>query len=153
MSSSIRKVIPIIPAIGVALLPKLACPACWPAYAGLLSALGLGFLISAQYLLPLTGFFLALAVATLAWRARARRGYGPMWLGVAASAAVMIGKFLLDSNVAMYAGIGLLVAASVWNCWPRRVAKLEACPACTPAGLGISEQVHRSLSHERQEKG
>ena len=31
------------PAIASALLPKLTCPACWPAYAGLLSTLGLGF--------------------------------------------------------------------------------------------------------------
>jgi mercuric ion transport protein len=34
----------VLPAIGVAMLPKLACPACWPAYAGLLSSVGLGFL-------------------------------------------------------------------------------------------------------------
>jgi hypothetical protein len=33
-----------VPGIGLSLLPKIACPACWPAYAGLLSSLGLGFL-------------------------------------------------------------------------------------------------------------
>jgi len=43
-----------IPGVGVSLLPKLACPLCWPAYAGLLTSLGLGFLISAKYLLPVT---------------------------------------------------------------------------------------------------
>lgn len=42
-----------LPGVTVSLLPKLMCPACWPAYAGLLSSLGLGFLISARYLLPL----------------------------------------------------------------------------------------------------
>jgi hypothetical protein len=36
------------PGIGVPLLPKLMCPLCWPAYAGLLSTLGLGFLICFQ---------------------------------------------------------------------------------------------------------
>jgi hypothetical protein len=34
------------PGVGVSLLPKLVCPLCWPAYAGLLSTFGLGFLIS-----------------------------------------------------------------------------------------------------------
>jgi hypothetical protein len=29
-----------VPGMGVAFLPKLACPACWPAYAGLLSGQG-----------------------------------------------------------------------------------------------------------------
>jgi len=50
------------PGIGVSLLPTLACPLCWPAYAGLLSSLGLGFLISTKYLFPLTVVFLAVAL-------------------------------------------------------------------------------------------
>ncbi len=150
MISSIRRVIPVIPAVGVALLPKLACPACWPAYAGLLSALGLGFLISTKYLMPLTAVFLVLAVAALVWGAGRRRGYAPVWLGVAASAAVMVGKFVFDSDWATYGGIGLLVAASMWNSWPRRAAHTEACPKCISAGLETSEQVHRSVPHEQQ---
>src|SRR5437867_2381262 len=36
----------VLPSVAFAFLPKLACPACWPAYAGLLSALGLSFLLS-----------------------------------------------------------------------------------------------------------
>jgi hypothetical protein len=47
-----------VPGIGLSLLPKVACPACWPAYAGLLSSLGLGFLVSTAYLLPMTAAFL-----------------------------------------------------------------------------------------------
>jgi hypothetical protein len=34
-----------IPGVGMSLVPKLACPSCWPAYAGLLSSVGLGFLM------------------------------------------------------------------------------------------------------------
>ncbi len=30
-----------LPGVGVSILPKLACPLCWPAYAGLLSSIGL----------------------------------------------------------------------------------------------------------------
>jgi mercuric ion transport protein len=39
-----RRTVAILPGIGVSLMPKLICPLCWPAYAGLLSAVGLGFL-------------------------------------------------------------------------------------------------------------
>lgn len=117
----------VLPGIGAALLPKVACPACWPAYAGFLSSAGLGFLIDTTWLLPLTAAFLVIAVSALASRARARRGYGPVGLGLVASAVVLLGKFALDSDAAMFAGIGLLVAASLWNTWPRSAA---GCPAC-----------------------
>ncbi len=40
-----RSAIAMAPGVGLALLPKVTCPACWPAYAGVLSALGLGFLM------------------------------------------------------------------------------------------------------------
>lgn len=123
-----------IPAIGAALLPKVACPACWPAYAGVLSSFGVTFLMETRWLLPLTAGFLVLAVGTLAFRARRRRGYGPLGLGMLAAALVMVGKFAFDSDPAMYVGIALLVAASLWNAWPKRRQE-AACPACEPAAV------------------
>jgi mercuric ion transport protein len=118
-----------IPGIGVSLLPKLACPLCWPAYAGLLSSLGLGFLISTKYLLPLTVAFLVLAVGALAFRAKHRHGYGPLLLGLVSAMGVLVGKFAFESNPTMYATVGLLVIASLWNAWPRRIAAASACCA------------------------
>lgn len=109
-----------LPAIGAALLPKLSCPVCWPAYAGLLSSLGIGFVDYTPYLLPLTAGFVGISVLALAWRAKNRHGYGPFLVGALAAAAILIGKFAFDSDVAMYAGIVLLAAASVWNAWPGR---------------------------------
>lgn len=108
----------LLPAIGAALLPKLTCPVCWPAYAAVLSALGVGFVDYTPYLLPLTMAFLTITLAILAWRPR--RGYAPLGLGVAASALVLVGKFLFDSDLAVYAGIALLVGASMWNAWPKK---------------------------------
>jgi hypothetical protein len=120
-----------LPSVGVSILPKLACPACWPAYAGLLSSVGLGFLISTVYLLPLTAAFLLLAVAALAFRANKRRGYGPFAVGLVAGSGVLLGKFAWDSNLTMYGALGLLVIASLWNAWPRRDIPGEAaCPEC-----------------------
>lgn len=132
-AATVRAWLPIVPAVGVSLLPKLACPACWPAYAGLLGAVGLGFLTDTAYLLPLTSLFLVVAVGALGWRASRRRGYGPFALGLLAASVVIVGKFFFDSNPEMYGGIALLVGASLWNSWPRSSAS-TACPNCEPAG-------------------
>jgi hypothetical protein len=118
--------------IGVSLLPKLMCPACWPAYAGVVSAVGLSFLASAKYLLPLTVGFLAITTVALRFRASRRHGHGPFWLGLLAAAVILIGKFYFDAEQATYAGVGLLVAASFWNSWPHRAATVPSC--CVPAG-------------------
>ncbi len=64
------------PAVGVSLLPKLVCPVCSPAYAALLSSLGLG-LIATTYLLPITVGFLAVALAAVVFRASSRRAFCP----------------------------------------------------------------------------
>lgn len=118
--------------------------------AGLISALGLGFLISTKYLLPLTVACLAIAAAALGFRASRRHGYGPFWLGLVAAAVILTGKFYFDAAQAAYAGVGLLIAASVWSSWPRRATTTPVCPACIPAGVGFNrrnaqgEQIHET---------
>lgn len=131
-----RRNLALLPGFGFALLPKLACPACWPAYAGILGSLGLGFLIGTRWLLPLTAVFLAVAVGALAYRARERRGLRPFALGIAAAGLVLAGKFAFDSEPAMYGGLALLVTASIWNTWPVRGPTGASCPACSPSGGG-----------------
>jgi len=121
-----------LPSVGVSILPRLACPACWLAYAGLLSSVGLGFLISTVSLLPLTAVSLLLAVAALVFRANKRRGYGPFAVGLVAGSAVLLGKFVWESSLIMYSALGLLVIASLWNAWPLCEIPSEAatCPEC-----------------------
>ena len=128
INDTVKRNLLAMPGIGMALLPKLACPACWPAYAGLLSTLGVGFLGSTQYLLPLTATFLLGAVGMLAFRARRRRGFLPFLVGLAAASLIMLGKFSLASNAVLYAGLGLLMLASVWNSWPMN-PRCECAPA------------------------
>ena len=128
---SLKQTLPALPAVGIALLPKLTCPLCWPAYAGLLSALGIGFVNYTPFLLPLTAVFLVLTLIMLAYRAGNRRGYAPFALGIVASVIVLAGKFGLDLDLALYGGITLLVGASLWNAWPKRAA--SPCPVCITA--------------------
>ncbi len=118
-----------VPSVGVAMLPKVICPVCSPAYAAVLSSLGLGFLVSTTYLLPVTVAFLAVAVGALAFRASSRRGLRRFWIGMIAASSVVAGKFWFDSVKMTYTGVGLLVLASVWNVIPPRANICSCLPA------------------------
>ena len=118
-----------VPGVGISIVPKVICPVCSPAYAAVISSLGLGFLVSTTYLLPVTVAFLGVAVGALASRASSRRGLWPFGIGVIAASSVVAGKFWLDSATITYAGVGLLVVASVWNVVPRRANICSCLPA------------------------
>ncbi len=119
-----------LPSVGVALLPKLTCPVCWPAYTALLSSAGISFVNYTPYLLPTVAILFAITLWALAFRARARRGYGPFWLGLLGGLSVLVGKFIFDSDPALFLGGGLLIGASLWNIWPRSL-KLPATTIST----------------------
>lgn len=119
----------VIPGTLAAILPALSCPACWPAYAGLLSSSGIGFLWQGPYLLPITLALLGIALAALGYGARRRRGYGPLILGGVGSVALLLAKFVVHRPWIATAAAGLILAASVWNAWPRKI-KRRSCPAC-----------------------
>ncbi len=125
-----KSMLAMLPSIGIGLLPKVACPACWPAYAGILSSIGLGVLAETTWLLPLTAIFLVIALGTLVFRAQRRHGYRPFFFGFLASALLLIGKFGFDSEPAMYTGVGLLAIASVWNTWPKKLESSAPCSGC-----------------------
>lgn len=119
-----------LPAVGVAFVPKLVCPACWPAYAALVSAAGLPFLLETRFLLPITLVALTLVVGLLMFRVRVRRGYGPATLGLVSASMIMVSKFVFSNTPAAYVGASLLFIACVWNSWPRRKPAGSVCPAC-----------------------
>jgi hypothetical protein len=119
----------VVPGVGVSFLPKLACPACWPAYSAILSSVGLGWLISEAYLLPLTVVLLLMALAALAIDAKYRRSYLGLFLAMLGSPLIVIGKFILISDIASYGGVGLLIAASFLNLWHRPAAG-NSCSSC-----------------------
>lgn len=71
------------------------------------------------YLVPLTVFCLLLALAALGFRANRRRGYGPFLVGILAAVLLILGTFLLESSWAVYGAVASLIAASLWNSWPK----------------------------------
>jgi hypothetical protein len=91
-----------VPGVLISVFPTLICPACWPAYTGLLSAVGLPFIPSSTYLFTATVIFLAVALVALGLRANQRHGYGPLVLGIGASAVVVVSKFVTHMTSATY---------------------------------------------------
>ena len=130
-----RRILAVFPAIGAVLIPGLSCPLCWPAYAGLLSSLGLGFVNYTPYLFPLTLLCLAVAVLSLGFRAQRRHGYGPLIIGFVGGVIILTGKFILTRQAVTYVGIVFLVSACIWNLWPRRTISGDSCSDCVPAGV------------------
>jgi len=124
--------------VGASLLPVGICPACWPAYAGLLGSLGLGVLLNSAFLFPLTAVFLALALFVLGHRARSRHDYGPLGVGTVGVAVILLSNFALGSTPLLYLGVAALVGASVWNSWPRK--QKSGCPACASTDDTASSQ-------------
>jgi len=130
----------VFPAVVIALLPSITCPACWPGYAAVLSSFGIGFLPSNRYLLPLTVGFLAIYLFMLAWEAGKRRRFGPFIVGTVGCIVLVVGRFVLESNPALYTGVAVLITASIWNTWPAIKTKWLAyqgaasgCPSCQSA--------------------
>lgn len=111
-----------LPTLFVSVLPK--CPLC---LMSITSVIGLGSVVNVKWLLPLMLVFLIIAVGMLAFRARHRRGYGPFTLGLAAALIILAGKIYFSDNAILYTGMVLLIAASVWNTWPTRLAGQTDC--------------------------
>lgn len=119
-----------VSAAALGLLPKLTCPVCWPAYSAALGALGIGFVDYTPYLLPLTAAFVAVSILALAWTARVRGSVQPLAVGALAGAALMIGRFSLESDPATYAAIALFMLAPFL---PFRRRSEAVCANCVPA--------------------
>lgn len=119
----VRRLIASLPGIGAALLPSVTCPACLPVYAGVLSSLGLGAIVSGPYYIATVCLLLGVSILSLGYRARSRRGYLPLLLGICASIALLLNKSLIGPRAIDYVAAVLLLAASIWNNWPRKQAK------------------------------
>lgn len=114
------------PGIGAAILAKATCPLCYPAIAGFLTSVGLGFLFQGAYFYIIMAVFLLFALLGLAFRAKSRRGYKPFWLGLVGSIITFLGRYLTN-EIIFYIGIFILVGASIWNLIPKKEIS-TACP-------------------------
>ncbi|MBN4050158.1 MerC domain-containing protein [Desulfobulbus sp. AH-315-M07] len=123
-----------VPAAMLALLPSFTCPVCIAAYAGVLSAAGLGFIFDTTIQTPLIIGFLLIGIASVAFASRSHRKPAPLLLTLLGAAAVVAGKLVWDVPYVLYSGAALLLGAAIYNLWlkrPKRRAATE--PRCNPS--------------------
>ncbi len=107
------------PAAVLPLLPGFSCPACVAAYAGVLSALGVGFLVTERVLLPLIAVSLLFGVASIAWTIRAHGRKSPLVLAIVGAALIAGGRLVWSVPAAVYVGAAAFIVAAGWNLWLR----------------------------------
>lgn len=107
--------LPTVPAVLTAAMPK--CPICWMAW---MSVLGLGSATVGAWLQPIAALLLLLSLTALLLRARQRASYGPFILGLGAAVAMFLCKFKFNSDLGVYSADAALIAAVVWNTFPKR---------------------------------
>jgi hypothetical protein len=109
-----------LPGVLLPLLPSAACPACLTAYAGALSVIGLGVLLTERVLAPLIAVFLAVNLLSLAWSTWSHRRPGPLLATLGGSVGVVTGRLVWSAPVVVYGGVALLITGALWNLWLRR---------------------------------
>lgn len=132
--AGLGRLLPSVPAVVVA-VPTLTCPGCWPAYAAMLSPVGLASVMSGPYVPHVIVGLLVVATVPFAVRAARGGGVGPLLIALAASALVVAGKLVLAYDPLTYAGAAALMVAPYWQAIIRKVR-----PG-TPAGCGCDAQI------------
>lgn len=146
----------IISSAVLAVAPK--CPFCLAAFFGTFGLATVSDSVYRVWLPPVTAAWLALTVAMLAFQFGGQRRYGPAVLGLFAGLAVFSGKFMLDDQALVYAGIAALLGAAVWRAWVRKATSSEICTQCgrlpllhsfgkAPAGLRGGNEPENLLAY------
>lgn len=113
-----------------------ACCLGIPAVLAAVGAVGLGFLLQDVYLFPLFVSFETVSLWLLFRSARSHAYLAPFWVSLAGGIAAAAGLWLLVTGLypvpaLIYAGLGVLVAGSVWDVLRgRKTAARATAPAC-----------------------
>ena len=104
-----------VPATVLPLLPSFSCPVCIAAYAGVLSSLGLGFMLNDRVQRPFIVFFLTVMLGSVVLATRQHRRLGPLYVVLPGALAVVAARIVWNVPWVVYAGVALLIAGTVWN--------------------------------------
>ena len=129
-----RTIFGLFPALGLSLIPSLTCPACLPALASVLGAVGLTFLAQREYLIWLNLVALVIALALLA-RGERKWISWPLATAGLGAAGVMLGKFVWGSSAVWWIGLSVFMLGSVWSALARKRSSAARCNECKPLGM------------------
>lgn len=102
----------------MAVLPK--CPLCFMAYAGVIGIFGIDPFLYRWWLLPFTSALAAFTLTVLFFQARRKSRYLAFCVSLFTIAALLLGKFYLNSDPVFYAALVLLLVSAAWVSIPKR---------------------------------
>lgn len=120
-----------------AIAPK--CPICFLAYFGIFGVAASSASAYRAWLPPITGFWLALTIAMLAFQRRGKFLFGPAALGSVAALLFMSGKFVIDSQLMTFAGVVTLFGSAIWRARTRIQKSPQLCSQCEELPLLIND--------------
>lgn len=123
----------------LALAPK--CPICLFAYFGVFGVATTTVTAYRSWLPPLTALWLAVTVTMMVVGQRGKRNWGPPLIGLLAATAVFAGKFAFDQPMLVYAGIGVLAGAVVWNAVLGSRTPVTKCSDCVGNTLSLDQKI------------
>jgi len=108
------------------------CPVCIPAIGGLLSAIGLGFMVQEAVLKPLLIVLILFALFGFYWSyIKEHKNIWPLIMGIPLGISLYVGRYVYIGStiniVLMYGGIAGILTVSVWNL---KLKKKSGCPSC-----------------------
>jgi hypothetical protein len=107
-------------AVIISFFPK--CPFCWAAYMSIFSSLGLASIPYAPWLQPVMIVFFCVNIFALFTIAKKRKNYMSFGLNVTGALLLITSKTVIESVIVMYAGILMIITASLWNLFTRKLA-------------------------------
>ena len=119
-----------------ALIAAIAAPCCFPLFAAVGTAAGLGVLGRYEgVILYLFQGFALLSLAGLAFSARRHRTFAPLIVGALSCASLGYHFYVTFSLVALYGGLFGLILATIWNYFSGRakaplLQSMIKCPHC-----------------------
>jgi hypothetical protein len=108
----------LISALLMAVLPK--CPLCFMAYVGVIGIFGIDPFLYRWWLLPFTSALAAFTLTVLFFQARRNSRYLAFCVSLFTIAALLLGKFYLNSDPVFYAALVLLLVSAAWVSIPKR---------------------------------
>ena len=134
----------------LAIAPK--CPLCLSAFLGTFGVATLPASAYRAWLAPLTAIWLSLTIGMVAFNS-GRRHYGPPLLGFLAGLAVLFGKFVLDNESLVYAGVAALLGSVVWLASRRPIQEAKPCAQCESPPVPNDGQPGLPIDNELAPRG
>lgn len=103
----------------IAFFPK--CPFCWAAYLSLFGLFDSNSIPYKPWFLPLSICLLFINILSL-YITRKRHNAKPLVLSIAGAAIIVLNRMLLQWGFLIFTGGALLVIASLWNSFPKRMS-------------------------------